>query len=130
MKIESQNLDHMYIKDQWLFPNYDQDAKLQLGTSSILQSSKSGLEGNRCILQLQIQDRKPKWKIMDVPKNSGHIQIKIKMTNPSQEPPVFSKVSYQDFKDIDVLYTFKIKIESQILEHECIKDRRPYPDHD
>ena len=36
IKIETQNLDHVYIKDQGQFPNQDQDAKAQSGTSSIL----------------------------------------------------------------------------------------------
>merc|ERR1711954_421268 len=48
-------------------------------------------------------------------KISDHIQIKIKMPNPSQEPLASSKVPNEDLKDMDVLYTFKIKIESQNL---------------
>ena len=57
------------------------------------------------------------WKTID------HIQIKIKVQNPSQEPPAFSKVQNQDFKDMDVLCTFKIKIESLILDYRYIKDQ-------
>ena len=74
---------------------------------------------------------------MGVSKTSDHIQIKIKMPNPSQEPPVsskalnedlkdmpnpsqdppgFSKVPNQDFKDMDVLGAFKIKIEDKNLK--------------
>ena len=56
IKIESQNSDHGYIKDQWPYPNQDQDAKPQSGTSSILQSPKSGLKGHGCSLHLQNQD--------------------------------------------------------------------------
>ena len=44
-----------------------------------------------------------------------HDHIKIKMSNPSQETPASSKAPNQDLKDIDVLCTFKIKIESPIL---------------
>ena len=44
---------------------------------------------------------------MAVPKTSDHIQIKIKMPNPSQEHPVSSKAPNQDK---DVLFTFRIKI--------------------
>ena len=33
------------------------------------------------------------------------------MANPSQEPPVSSKAPNQDLKDMDVLCTFKFKIE-------------------
>ena len=36
------------------------------------------------------------------------------MQNPSQEPPASSKAPYQDLKDMDILWTFKIKTESQI----------------
>ena len=63
---------------------------------------------------------------MDVSKTSDHIQIKIKMQNPSQEPPASSKAPNEDLKDMDVLCTFKIKIESQNLENGCIKDQWPY----
>merc|ERR1711954_501612 len=61
IKIESQNLDHGYIKDQEPYPNQDQDAKTQSGTSSVLQSPKWGLKGNGCSLHLQNQDREPKF---------------------------------------------------------------------
>ena len=57
---------------------------------------------------------------MGVSKTSDHIQIKIKMPNPSQEAPVSSKPLNQD---IDVLCTLKIKIERQNLEQGCIKDQ-------
>ena len=39
---------------------------------------------------------------MGLPETSDHIQMKIKMHNPSQEPPASSKASYQDFKDMDI----------------------------
>ena len=60
---------------------------------------------------------------MGVSKTSDSIQIKIKMPDPSQEPPVPSKATDRDFKDIDVLCTFKIKIESKNLYHGYIKDQ-------
>ena len=50
---------------------------------------------------------------MGVPKTSEHIQIHIRMLNPSQEPPVSSKAPNQDLKNMDVLFTLKIEIESQ-----------------
>ena len=59
---------------------------------------------------------------MGVSKTSDHIQIKIKMPNPSQEPPASPKPPIQDLKDMDVLCTFKIKLESQNSEHGHIKD--------
>ena len=56
-----------------------------------------------------------------------HIPIKIKMPNPSQEPPASSKAPNEDLKDMYVLCTFKAKIESQNLEHGHTKDQWPYP---
>ena len=67
---------------------------------------------------------------MGVLKTSGHIRIIIKMQNPSQEPPASSKAPNEDLKDKNVLCTFKIKIESQNLDHGCIKDQWPYPNQD
>ena len=54
---------------------------------------------------------------MAVLKTSDHIQIKIKMSNPSQEPPASSKAPNEDLKDIDDLCTFKTKIENMNLDH-------------
>ena len=67
---------------------------------------------------------------MGVSKTSSHIQMKIKMQNPSQEPPVFSKAPNENLKEMDVLCTFKIKIESQNLDHGYIKDQWSYPNQD
>ena len=64
---------------------------------------------------------------MGVSKTSDYIQIKINMPNHSQEPSASSKNPNEDLKDMDVLFPFKIKIESQNLEHQCIKDQWPYP---
>ena len=50
---------------------------------------------------------------MGVSKTIDHIQIKIKMPNPSKEPPVSSKAQTEDLKDMDILCSFKIKIDSQ-----------------
>ena len=60
---------------------------------------------------------------MGVSKTSNHNEIKIKMTNPSQELPASTKAPNQDIKDMNVLCTFKIKIESLNLNHGCIKDQ-------
>ena len=67
---------------------------------------------------------------MGVSKTSDHIQIKIKMPNPIQEPPVFSKTPNEDLKDMDVLCTLKIKIQSQNSDYGYIKDQWPYPNQD
>ena len=45
-----------------------------------------------------------------VSETSDHIQIKIKMTNPSQESPASSKAPNLNLKYMDVLCTFKIKL--------------------
>ena len=62
-------------------------------------------------------------RIMGVSKLSDHIQIKIKILNPSQETPVSSKAPNEDLNNMDVPCTFKIKLESQNLDHRCINDR-------
>ena len=54
---------------------------------------------------------------------SDHIELMIKMPNHSQEPPASSKFPTQDLKDMDVLCTFKIKIESQNSEYGFTKDQ-------
>ena len=54
-------------------------------------------------------------------KTNDHIIINIRVQKPSQEPLASSKAPNQDLKDMDVLCTFKIKIESQNLEYRCIK---------
>ena len=54
---------------------------------------------------------------MGASKTSDHIQIKIKIPNPSQEPPASSKPPNEDLKDMDVICTFKIKIESHNLAY-------------
>ena len=67
---------------------------------------------------------------MGVPKTSDHIQINIRMPNPSQEPPASSKAPNEDLKDMDVLFTFKINVESQNFEHGSMKDQVAYPNQD
>ena len=67
---------------------------------------------------------------MGISKTNDHIQIKIKMPNPSQEPPASSKTPNEDLKDRDVLCTFMIKIESPKSNHWCVKDQQSYPNQD
>merc|ERR1711954_594050 len=71
-----------------------------------------------------------KIRIIGVPKTSDHIQMKIKMPHPCQEPPASSKAPNENLKDMGVLCTFKIKIESQNSDHWYIKDHQPYPNTD
>ena len=66
---------------------------------------------------------------MGVSKTTDHIQIKIKMPNPSQEPPASSKAQNQDLNDMEVLCTFKTGIEPK-FGSSVIKDQGPYPNQD
>ena len=72
----------------------------------------------------------PKTKAEHPSNTHDHIRIKIKMPNLSQEPPVSSKSPHKDLEDIEVLWTFKIKIESQNSEYGCLKDHWQYPNQD
>ena len=65
---------------------------------------------------------------MGVLKTNDHIQTIIRMPYPSQEPPVSSKAPNKDI-DMDILCTFKVKIESQTLAYGCTKDQWPYSNH-
>merc|ERR1711954_96280 len=67
--------------------------------------------------------QRAKIRNIGVAKTSDHIQIKIKLPNPSQEPPASSKAPNQNIKDMDVLCTFNFKMESQNSDHGCIKDQ-------
>ena len=40
-----------------------------------------------------------------------------------QEPPAYSEAPNEDLKDIDVLCTFKIKVECKNLEYGITKDQ-------
>ena len=67
---------------------------------------------------------------MGISKTHDPIKININIPNPSQEPPASSKAPNEDLKDMDVHCNFKIKIESQNLEHGCIEDQLPYRNQD
>ena len=56
-----------------------------------------------------------------VSKTSDHISVKIKMPNPSQEPPASLKAINQDFRDIYVLCTLKSRW-CQNLKHGCMNN--------
>ena len=62
IKIEYKYFEHWCIRDQWLYPNQDADAKPQSGTSIILQSPISGLTGHGCSLHLENQVRESKFR--------------------------------------------------------------------
>ena len=71
-----------------------------------------------CTIKIQIEKQNSDHGYS---KTSVNIQIKIKMPQPCQEHPVFFKAPNQDLKEMDVLCTFKIKIESQNADNGCIK---------
>merc|ERR1711954_246289 len=86
-------------------------------------SSKAPNEGLKdmdvlCTFKIKIESQI--WN-MCVLKTTDHIQINIRIPNPSQEPPAPPKAPNEDLKDMDVLCTFKDKIESQNFEYRCIK---------
>ena len=56
---------------------------------------------------------------MGISKTSDYIKVKIKMPNPSLEPPVPYKAPNQDLKDMDVLYT--LKPNGQLMFHPTFK---------
>ena len=67
-------------------------------------------------------------------KTNDHIQIKIKISNPSQEPPVSSKAQNEDLTDMDVPCPFKMKrskiwimVKSKTSDHIQIKIKMPIP---
>ena len=129
IKIESWYSENWCIKVQCPYPNQGQYAKPLSGTCSILQSSKCVLKSMDVLCTFKIKKRN-KIQNIGLSKTSDHIQIKIKIPNPSYDPPASPKAQILDLKDIGVLCTFKLKIESQNSEHGCIKDQWPYPNQD
>ena len=100
----SKNSNHIQIKNKMPNPGQEPPASSKpqmrtLRTWIFLVTSKSR--------------KRAKILIMGISKNSNHIQIKIKMPNPTQEPPASSKAPNEDLKDMDILCSFKIKIDSQ-----------------
>ena len=121
IKIESQNWDHRFIKYQSPYAYQHQDNEPKSRTSSILQSPKSGLKGHGCsyIFKNNIGPKFGPWvyqRLVTISKSRSKCQ------NHSQNPLASSKTPNQDLKKND-LCTFKIKLESQILNHWCTKDQ-------
>ena len=64
---------------------------------------------------------------MGISKTNDHIQLMIKIPTPSQEPPASPKAPNEDLKEMDVLCTFEIKLESHNLYLNQGKDVKPQP---
>ena len=121
IKIQSQNSDHGYIKDQWPYTNQNKDAKPQSGTSSILKALNQDLKDMDilCTLKINIgsqhsecgwikdqwqypnqyQDAKPQSgtaSILQSPKSGlkGH-GCSLHLQNQDKEPK-FGSVVYQE----------------------------------
>merc|ERR1711954_400695 len=80
-------------------------------------------EGHGCSLHLQNQDREPKFGSWVYQRPVTISKSRSRCQTPSQEPPASSKAPNQDLKDMEVLCTFKIEIESQNLDHGCFKNQ-------
>ena len=112
IKIESWYSENWCIKVQCPYPNQGQYAKPLSGTCSILRSSKCVLKSMDVLCTFKIKKRN-KIQNIGLSKTSDHIQIKIKIPNPSYDPPASPKAQILDLKDIGVLCTFKTKKESK-----------------
>ena len=64
---------------------------------------------------------------MVVSSTSHHIQIKIKMPNPSQEPPASSKAPNEELKDMNDLSTFKVTEDIQNFAFSQGLPKKPNP---
>ena len=69
---------------------------------------QSGLQGHGWYLHLKNKNREPKFATWGY-KIKRLFLNKIKIPNPSQNPPASSKVLNQDLIDMDVILTFKIQ---------------------
>ena len=85
-QVREPNLDPWNIKDQWPYPNQDQHAKCQSGSSGALQSPKWGLKWHVCFLHLQNQDREPKF-------DHGYVKDKWPYKNQDQDAKLQSAAS-------------------------------------
>ena len=125
IKLERQNSDHWCNIEHWSYPNQDQDAKPQSENSSVLQIPKWGHKGHWCSLHFQNQDQEPSLE-------HGCIKGQLPYPNYDHDAKPKSGASSilqspnEDLIDMDVLGTFKIKMQSQNLDHGCIKDQWPY----
>ena len=110
----SKTSDHIQIKIKMPIPSQEPPA-----SSKALNEDSKDMDA-LCTFKIKMESH---GYIMGISKISDHIQIKIKMPNPSQEPQASSKAQNADLKDMGVLCIFKIKLQSLNLDHWCIKDQ-------
>ena len=92
----------------------------------ILESPKSGFKGHwcSCTFKTRIDPKLGTWvyqRPITIFISRSRYQTPVKNI---QHPAL--RALNQDFKDMNVLCTFKITMESQNSEHGCIKDQKPY----
>ena len=109
----SKTSDHIQIKISMLNPSQKPQASYKTPNEDLKDMDV------HCTFKTK---KESKNQIVGVSKTSDHIKINIKMPNFSQELSGSEALS-EDLMDMDVLCTFKSKIESQNLEHGCIKDQ-------
>ena len=95
--------------------------------SSKAQSGDLKDTDDLCTFKIKIESQNSDIGLI---KTSDYIKINLKISNPSEEPPVSSKTQNQDLKDMGLLCTFEIKIDSYNFGHGCIKDHWPYTNQD
>ena len=110
------------------YPNHDQDAKLQSGTSSILQSPKWGLKGHLCSLHLQNQDREPKFRAW-VYQRPVTISESRSRCQPQSGTSRILQSPKSGLKGHGCSLHLQNKIEGRYWEHVCIR-KLQYPNQD
>ena len=90
LKIESQNLDHEYIKDQWPYHSQDQDANpsQEAPVSSKVQNEDLKDMDGLCTFKIKTESQNLDYGII---KDQWLYPNQDQDANPNQEPPVSSK---------------------------------------
>ena len=116
IKIKTQNLDHgvSNTSDHIQINIRMQNPSQKPPASSKAPNQALNVMDVICTFKIKIESQNLAY---GVPKTSDHIQINIRMQNPSQEPPASSKTPNQDIKDMYVFCACIIKTESGNLEH-------------
>ena len=104
---KSQNSDVGSLKVQESYPNHDEKLKPQSGTSSFFKAQSRTYRtviifaSSKWIIKGKNSDQR------GLSKFKNYIHLMIKMPNPNQEHPMSSNSVNQNFKDREVLCTFK-----------------------